>query len=274
MDKPSGLPTIAAEGSRAKSLYDLATDYIRAGNPKGRAAVVHRLDAGSSGLLLFAKSARAKKALMEDWDGLVVSRVYVALAEGPGLAEGGGRLSSWLWEDGEGRVRIVDRERRGAKQAVTRYRVLERGPFLSLVELELETGRKHQIRVQLASIGHPVAGDDRYGAATDPLGRLALHARALSFRHPFTGEIIALEAPEPPSFRASLGFSPDRGLGLRGRGGPVRDVAEGRGEHRGREGARGPERPAAPPEGKRRPEPEWVARKKGKASRSSRSGRP
>lgn len=165
-DKPVGLPVIAPEGSRARCLLDLATEAIARKRPKGRAAVVHRIDRDTSGVVIFAADGKTKKLLMEGWDELVTRRVYVALARGS-MAEESGVFDYWLKENKGGEVYRADPKEKGAKRAVTRWRVLDRGlgADLSLLELELETGRKHQIRVQLADSGHPIVGDDKYGGA-------------------------------------------------------------------------------------------------------------
>jgi len=203
VDKPAGLPVIAAEGSRAKTLYDMVTDKIKSKNPKGRAAVVHRLDRDTSGVLVFAKNARAKKALMEGWDDLAEKRRYVALVEGcPEAATG--MMETWLLADGASRVRVAKAGERGAKLAATKYKVLSKGAGFGLLELELETGRKHQIRAQLSERGFPIAGDPKYGAKTDPLSRLGLHATLLVLVHPSTGERLRFESPAPPAFAAAV----------------------------------------------------------------------
>jgi 23S rRNA pseudouridine1911/1915/1917 synthase len=215
VDKPEGLPTMAADGSRARNLYDIVTEHIRKSNPKGRAAIVHRLDRDTSGVVVFAKNARAKKRLMEDWDALVKERGYTALATG--VMEGeSGLFDSWLAESAGGQVHETSAGQRGSLRAITRWRMILRAPTLSLVELRLETGRKHQIRVQLSRAGHPVAGDPRYGDGTDPIGRLALHAHLLVLEHPFTGEILRFESPAPASFRKALaGASVSQSAGAR-----------------------------------------------------------
>lgn len=204
--KPEGLSVIAAEGSRGRSLYDIVTAHIQRRNPKGRAAVVHRLDRDTSGIMVFAKNARAKATLMGAWNELVEDRRYVALAEGR-LPAAEGVMDSWILETDPYRCREVPAGTHGALRSVTKYRVLAEGDGLSLVELELETGRRHQIRVQLAGLGCPVAGDERYGSRRDPLGRLCLHASLLSLRSPFgprRGELLRLESAPPPGFRAAL----------------------------------------------------------------------
>ncbi|MBU0927370.1 MAG: hypothetical protein KKA67_06450 [Spirochaetes bacterium] len=246
VDKPCGLPTIAPEGSRSKSLYDVVTDHIRKRNPKGRAAVVHRLDRDTSGVIVFAKGARAKAALMSAWNESVDERAYVALAEGR-MPAAEGVLDSWLSEIDPYRVRQVPAGTSGSLRAVTRYRVLAEGDGLSLVELSLETGRRHQIRVQLAAVGCPVVGDERYGSRRDPIGRLGLHASLISLARPSDGATVRVECPAPPAFAAALS-----GAGQRGPSGSPD----------------GPRRPF--PDGPRKPSPGKGPRRAGAESRPAR----
>jgi 23S rRNA pseudouridine1911/1915/1917 synthase len=209
VDKPEGLPTIAPEGSRGRSLYDIVTDHIRKRNPKGRAAVVHRLDRDTSGVMVFAKNAAAKTRLMGSWNELVALRRYVALIDGS-LPASEGILDSWLSEVSPGRMKESRTEIRGALHAVTRYRVLSTGPVHSLVELNLETGRKHQIRVQLAGTGCPVSGDEKYGSRTDPLDRLCLHATAIEIATAAGKPPLRFESPVPPGFAKVVTAPPAR----------------------------------------------------------------
>jgi len=206
VDKPEGLAVISPEGSRSRSLYDIVTAHIQRTNPKGRAAVVHRLDRDTSGIMVFARHAAAKKRLMDNWGELVFERGYVAVAEGSVKGEEG-VFDSWLAENRAGQAYVVDEGTRGALRAITRWKVASRSEKFTLMELFLETGRKHQIRVQLAAGGHPIAGDSRYGARSDPLGRLCLHASILGLEHPFTGERYSFESPAPDSFGALIGRS-------------------------------------------------------------------
>lgn len=204
VDKPAGLAVIAPEGSRATSLYDIVTEHIRRRNPKGRAAVVHRLDRESSGVLVFAVSGRVKTSLMAGWDRLARERCYEAIVEGE-LQENEGQIASWLAPSGPSRMRVARPGEKGALKAVTDYRVLARGQGYSRLELRLETGRKHQIRAQLAAEGFPIAGDLRYGARTDPAGRVCLHAVLLVLEHPVTHQLLRFESPSPREFAAICG---------------------------------------------------------------------
>ena len=140
---------------------------------------------------------------MGSWNELVKSRRYVALVEGlmPGDS---GVLDSWLRENKAGTVYETPPGVPGSLRAVTRWRLLDSGGGCSLLELELETGRKHQIRAQLSAAGHPVAGDTRYGARTDPAGRLALHAASIELQWPPGGGLVRAESPVPESFLRPL----------------------------------------------------------------------
>lgn len=215
VDKPEGLPTIAPEGSRGRSLYDLVTDHIRKRNPKGRAAVVHRLDRDTSGVMVFAKNAAAKARLMGSWNELVAQRRYVALVDGS-LPQTEGILESWLSEASSGRMKESRTPSKAALRAVTRYRVLRTGPVHSLVELNLETGRKHQIRVQLAGAGCPVSGDGKYGSRTDPLGRLCLHATLIEISTGPGNPPLCFESPVPPGFPRALATKANNTAGSAG----------------------------------------------------------
>lgn len=199
VEKPEGLPVIAPEGSRTKTLYDLVTARIQRKNPRGRAAVVHRLDRDTSGVMIFAVHAGAKKALMDRWNELVLERCYVAVAEGR-FTRDHGTFDTWLVENRAGTVYEAAPGSPGALRSITHWNVLASNGRYSLVFLSLETGRKHQIRAQLAAAGHPVAGDPKYGAGSDPIGRLCLHAALLGLEHPFTGERFSFESPPPDSF--------------------------------------------------------------------------
>jgi 23S rRNA pseudouridine1911/1915/1917 synthase len=197
VDKPAGLLTIATETERTRTAYRLLRDWVEAQGP-GRIFVVHRLDRETSGLLVFARSPAAKEALQAQFQARTARRAYVARVEGV-VREPEGELTSRLVEDRARRVRPVAGGRRG-KEAITRYRVLERDREATLLELALVTGRRGQIRAQLAALGHPIVGDRAYGSRRDPLGRVCLHATRLGFVHP-SGREVVFESPPPPGFR-------------------------------------------------------------------------
>jgi 23S rRNA pseudouridine1911/1915/1917 synthase len=195
VDKPAGLLTIATEHERERTVYAYLTTHARMRAPGGRVFVVHRLDRLASGLLVFATSPGAKRALQAQFAAHTAERTYLAVVEGrPARPEG--VIESRLLDDVPGRVRETRRAGHG-RVAVTRWRMLQAGLRHSVLELRLETGRRNQIRVHLAGLGHPIAGDAAYGARTDPFGRLALHARVLGFDHPRTGTRLRFVSPPP-----------------------------------------------------------------------------
>ncbi len=164
----------------------------------GRIFVVHRLDRETSGLLVFARSLAVKQALQAQFRGRTPERVYVARVEG--VVRGPeGTLTGSLVEDRALRVRLARDGGRG-KEAITRYRVLERARGATVLELVLVTGRRGQLRAQLAAFGHPIVGDRAYGSRRDPLRRVCLHATRLGFVHP-SGRRVVFESPPPAGFR-------------------------------------------------------------------------
>lgn len=239
VDKPAGIPTISTgRGDTELTLYKLVMDYVSRGKKGARAWIVHRLDKGTSGLLLFAKDEATKRMLQDNWNEAIEERKYVALVEG-GFDPEEGTIESYLWEEPKSHnVYPLEKPRSGAKWAVTGYKTLkvrvgdsaeaaqarkadvrgvrsagsaqQRGAgsiggaagsagllFYSLVEFSLDTGRKNQIRVHSAWCDAPIAGDRKYGARTNPFGRLCLHARTLAFHHPHTGRLLKFTSPLP-----------------------------------------------------------------------------
>ncbi len=162
--------------------------------------IVHRLDKGTSGAVVFAKDERAKDLLQSKWKELVAERRYVAWLEGK-VEKDAGAIQSWLLESPKSlKMKSFDTEVKDGQLAITHYKVLQRTKYYSEVEFELETGRKNQIRVHAAELGHPVAGDDKYGAQTNPIKRLALHAHTLVFRNPYSQKMVRCTSPLPDSF--------------------------------------------------------------------------
>ncbi len=198
IDKPAGLLTIGTDRERTKTAYFQLNEFLGKRNPdkKERIFIVHRLDRDTSGLIVFAKNEAVKRRLQENWND--VEKQYLAVVEGV-PKDNEGTISGYLNETSTLRV-YEDKASKKAKFAVTKYKVLKSSRENSLVEVHIETGRKHQIRVHLSGIGHPVAGDKKYGAATDPLKRLALHASRLSFIHPATKRRMDLESKTPRAF--------------------------------------------------------------------------
>ena len=214
IEKPPGLLTIGTEHERERTAYRLVWAYLKGARQPRRPFIVHRLDRETSGLLVVAKTLEAKQSLQMQFAAGMAERRYVAIVEGV-VATDEGTLRDVLLEERSLRVRPVDPSRplpRGgrARIAITRYRVIERRADVTRVALRLGTGRRHQIRVQLAKLGHPIVGDDRHGARRDPLRRLCLHATRLAFRHPDSGAPAEFDSAPPPAF-ADVGRPAERG---------------------------------------------------------------
>jgi 23S rRNA pseudouridine1911/1915/1917 synthase len=201
VDKPAGLLSIAAGTEREKTAYWILSEYLRKKGEKRRAAVVHRLDRDTSGVMIFAKSGKVKEALMDNWDNAVTGRRYIALAEGE-ITGTEGVIDKNLGEDRGGNMIVVQE---GGQRAVTRWRVIKAGKNFSLVALELETGRRNQIRAHLSWFGHPVSGDRKYHAKTDPFKRLCLHAERIVFAHPHDGRSMEFEVKAPEGWQTKCG---------------------------------------------------------------------
>lgn len=197
IDKPPGLLTIATEHERERTAYRLLRDWLEGGGEQ-KLFVVHRLDRETSGLLVFAKSFPVKQGLQTQFQRRSAERVYVARVEGV-VTAADGTLTSQLAEGRTLRVRPTRDARRG-KEAITRYRVLERYRDATLLELSLVTGRRAQIRAQLAALGHPIVGDRTYGSRRNPLRRVCLHATRLGFVHP-GGRRVVYQSALPSGFR-------------------------------------------------------------------------
>jgi 23S rRNA pseudouridine1911/1915/1917 synthase len=197
IDKKAGLLSVS-DGNDHLSAYKLLSDYVKGQNPANRIFIVHRLDRFTSGLMMFAKTEPAQNILRNDWKSYITERTYTAVVEGE-VRKTEGTISSYLTENREQVVHSGDDPSKG-KLAVSHYRVLKTGRIYSLVALQLDTGRKNQIRVHMQDIGHPVAGDKKYGAKTDPTGRVCLHATVLAFKHPITGDLHRFESKIPGGF--------------------------------------------------------------------------
>ena len=198
VNKPAGLLTVATDREKTRTAYHMVTDYVKSRDMDGRIFVVHRLDRDTSGVLLFARTEEVKRAFQDGWTDRVLRRGYSAVVEGcPSPARG--TVRSFLVETATHLV-FSGSPGPNAREAVTHYRTLKTGGGYALLDVAIDTGRKNQIRVHMKDLGHPVAGDRQYGAATNPLGRLCLHAGELSLAHPFTGETLTFRARTPKEF--------------------------------------------------------------------------
>ena len=201
VDKRPGLLSMS-NNTRQQTVQTVLNRYLEKGGGRNTSHLVHRLDRDTSGLMVYAKDVQTQQSLIDGWQQLVTDRRYIALVEGE-LESPRGRIQSWLTED----KRFITHSSpvdNGGKFAVTHYNVLESSNGYSLVECELETGRKNQIRVHMSDLGHPVVGDHKYGSEIDPMRRLGLHAYMLCFTHPVTGKHLRFETPVPVPFEKCL----------------------------------------------------------------------
>lgn len=196
--KDKGLLSVSTNKENEKTAFRILSNYIKQADPRNQLFVVHRLDRETSGIMMFAKSQEVKIFLQTDWQETVMDRCYYVVVEGE-VEKDYGVVHSWLSENKNFLVFSSQTPGKG-QEAVTHYKVIKRNKKYSLLEIRLETGRKNQIRVHMQDIGHSVIGDKKYGATSNPINRLALHAFLLAFKHPRTKEVIKFDTPIPPEF--------------------------------------------------------------------------
>lgn len=199
IDKPPGMLTMGTEKEKERTAYFALTDYVRKGYAKSskRIFIVHRLDRETSGLVVFAKTEEAKYHLQEHWD--ETKKKYLAVVHGR-LKNQSGTITSYLAENKAFVVYSTDDKEKG-RLSHTSYKVLKETKDFTLLEIDLLTGRKHQIRVHLADNGHPILGDRKYGKRDDGHKRIALHSFSISFKHPVNGKERLFETKVPEYFR-------------------------------------------------------------------------
>jgi len=198
IDKSAGLLSISTAKEKRATAYSLLSTHVKKQDSSNKIFIVHRLDRETSGLMLFAKSEPIKRRLQEAWNATILERTYIAVVEGePGKPEG--TIVSYLFEDKMFRMHSSQNSGKGQK-AVTHYSTLKRNRNYSLLKVNLETGRKNQIRVHMLEIGNSIIGDKKYGAFSNPINRLGLHAQQLSFIHPATGEKLSFNSKIPKAF--------------------------------------------------------------------------
>lgn len=198
VNKGYGLLSMGNDKVKDGTAYSILKEYVKWVDPRRKIFIVHRLDRDTSGLMMFAKNVQAKEAMQHNWNNMVLNRTYVAVVEG-NVENDEGTIRTYLAENSKYEVYVTENPEEG-QLAVTRYKVLRRKNGYTLIEFELDTGRKNQIRVHTKHIGHPIAGDRRYGAKSSPIHRLALHARTLRFAHPATRREMDFSTPIPASF--------------------------------------------------------------------------
>jgi 23S rRNA pseudouridine1911/1915/1917 synthase len=198
VNKGAGLLAVSDPQLQQVSAHSLLIEYVRQRDSKSRVFILHRLDKYTSGLMMFALTREAQERLRSDWYNMITRRAYTAIVEGC-PARNKDTLVTYLTENKRMKVYCTDPQH--GKEAVSHYRVIKSVTDYSLLEVELETGRKNQIRAQMEYIGHPVVGDLKYGATVDPVGRLMLHANCLCFIHPATGLEMRFTSPPPKDFK-------------------------------------------------------------------------
>ena len=196
VEKPAGLLSVATDKLEKDTLHSRCVDYVKRQSDRAWSHIVHRLDRDTSGVMVFAKSRETKEILQTQFDQREVQRMDHALVEGrPEHSEG--TDSSWLVEDKHLHVKRVKSTFKGSKQSITHWRIEDWDEFVSLIEINIETGRRHQIRMARQFLGCPIVGDTIHGATTNPLNRICLHATSLGFTHPYTNDFVQYESNIP-----------------------------------------------------------------------------
>ncbi|CCX47395.1 pseudouridine synthase [Bacteroides sp. CAG:927] len=198
VNKGYGLLSMGTDKIKDGTAYSILREYVKWQDPRNKLFIVHRLDRDTSGLMMFAKNENAKETMQHNWNNMVLNRKYLAVVEGKMEPEEG-VIKSYLTENAEHEVYSTPDTEKG-QLAVTRYKTLACKNGYTLLEVELDTGRKNQIRVHMKEHGHPIVGDRRYGAKSSPIHRLALHAQTLRFVHPVTRKEMNFETPIPSGF--------------------------------------------------------------------------
>ena len=199
VNKPAHLLSVATDRLEVDTLHSRGVDYLRFSNAKAWCFIVHRLDKETSGVMVLAKNKSAKEYLQEQFGDRQVHRLYLALVEGAANVKQG-TVSTWLMEDKFLNVKAVNSKHPKGKEAISHYQILKENEDNSLVEVEIETGRRHQIRMAMQYLSTPVVGDELHGAETDPYHRVCLHAHSLEFLHPSTDDPVRFEATPPRLF--------------------------------------------------------------------------
>ncbi len=197
LNKPSGLLSVASDKEKGSTAFRILTDYVQQKDKHNRVFIVHRIDEDTSGVFIVVKNQALKEALQEKWNDIVIKRGYYAIIEGQ-LKQKEGRITSYLKKNN---LNLMYSSKKGDGQyAITNYKVIQENDKYSLLDVNIETGRKNQIRVHLGERGHHIIGDDKYGEPVNPLGRLGLHAYQLTLTNPLNNKVYDFVAPMPKEF--------------------------------------------------------------------------
>ena len=198
INKPSGLLSIASDKEKGSTAYRMLTDYVQQKDKHNRIYVVHRLDEDTSGVLMVAKNEKIRDLLQDKWNDLVSKRGYFAIVEGQ-MKDKQGTVKSYLKKNSQNMM-YSSKKAGDGQLAITHYKVLAETDKYSLLDVNIDSGRKNQIRVHLGDLGHHVIGDDKYGNPSNPIKRLGLHAYELDLEHPVTHKVMKFKAPMPKEF--------------------------------------------------------------------------
>ena len=197
INKPAKLLTISTENEKERTLYHKIYMYLKKKNKNNKVFIVHRLDKETSGLIVFAKSEKAKRLLQKDWNKAI--RNYVAVVFGK-VEKDKDTLNLYLAETKTLMTYVSDKNDKYAEPSITNYEKVMGNNKYTMLDVNIKTGKKNQIRVSLSYIGNPIVGDKKYGPKTDPIRRMGLHANYLEFNHPITGERLKFDIDIPNSF--------------------------------------------------------------------------
>ena len=201
IDKHAGVLSMS-DGKRIHTAYSMLSEHVKKQNAGHKIFIVHRLDRDTSGVMLFVKDKKLQEKMQENWQDTVFERTYLALVQGiPEIQED--TVASFITESKAMKV-YSSQDAKNGLRAVTHYKVIKSNKFYSLLKVDIETGRKNQIRVHMKDIGHPIVGDKKYDSKINPIGRLGLHASVLGFFHPVTNEKMRFESDIPKKFRQIL----------------------------------------------------------------------
>lgn len=198
INKKAHLLTIATEDEKINTLYHKVYEYEKKKNKNNKIFIVHRLDKDTSGIVIFAKNQKIKELLQKDWNKLAFNREYIAIVEGKVLKEKD-TIKQYLKETRTLKTIVTNKE--DGKEAITNYEVIKKSKNYSILKINIQTGRKNQIRVAMSSINHPIIGDKKYGSTKNPLRRLCLHASKLELIHPINKNTFVFEARIPNEFK-------------------------------------------------------------------------
>ncbi len=202
VNKDAGLLSISTSKENRHTAYAYLSEYVKQHDEENKIFIVHRLDRETSGLMMFAKSQKIQEQLQEKWADAVLCRRYYALVEGF-VAKEQNTIHTWLYEHPKSLKVYVSEPGKGV-EAITNYRVIDGSRFYTLLDVELDTGRKNQIRVHMQHMGHPITGDSKYGARHNPMNRIGLHAAELTFVHPITRKTQSFKTAVPPAFYRTM----------------------------------------------------------------------